>query len=202
MSEFQDPKPSPQPKLTGPVPKLPPARPRTLDDLMEHGRFFADFQLRQDGTFPPTCFLLAKQGPVIFQPGPVTDAASKDRMAMLVQLFCVAHAATAVVMVMEAWASFGTPDAPLDPKEMPSETLHRKEIVIVAGESRERVRQQCLPLIRTGSGTYFGLGDDLSPPEGTTMEGRFTQFLPPVPPTARQRRWAKESLQRMGVLVF
>lgn len=180
------------------MPKLPPARPQSLDDLMAHGEFFADFHLRKDGHFPPTCFLLTKEGPVVFQPGPVTGAESKEQMVMLIKMLCVAHAATAVVTVMEAWASFATPEAPLDPNEPPSEAVGRREVVMVEAECREKVQQKCLAILRTGRGSYFGLGEDLAPP-GSTMEGRFAQFLPPLPPTPKQQRWAAKQLKELGL---
>jgi hypothetical protein len=183
-----------------PSPGLPPRRPQSLADLMAHGEYFADQHLRQIGRVPATCFLVGAKGPIIFQPVSMSDGAAKDRFALAVKLFCVAHAATAVVLVMEAWASFATPEQPLDPKERPSEALHRREIVMVVGESRETVIQKCLPIVRTGAGSYFGLGEDAAPPNAT-LEGRFApQFLPPLPPSPKQQRWAMQQLRKEGLI--
>jgi hypothetical protein len=200
MSPTPQPDPRRKPDLRPATPRLPTIRPQSMDDLLVHCEFFADFHLRQNGRFPATYFLLGNKGTVIFQPDTMKDEDAKDRLALAVKLLCVAHAATAVVTVMEAWGKFAVPGEKLDLKEAPSEAFDRREIVMLVGESRERTIQKCLPIVRDGRGGYFGLGDDLVPPNAS-LTGRFApQFLPPLPPSPKQQKWAMKKLREEGLI--
>ncbi len=53
-------------------------------------------------------------GPICFIPSSLKDEHAKDQFANLARLICVAHAATAAVMIMEAWMKTASPDDMLD----------------------------------------------------------------------------------------
>ncbi len=53
-------------------------------------------------------------GPICFIPSSLKDEHAKDQFANLARLICVAHAATAAVMIMEAWMKTASPDDTLD----------------------------------------------------------------------------------------
>ena len=68
---------------------------------------------------PPTLFLIGPDGPLMFMPESLGDAAAKDEFATTARLMCIAQAATACVMALEAWAKFATPGEKLDETEPP-----------------------------------------------------------------------------------
>ncbi len=120
----------------------------------------------------------------MFHPSSLKDERAKDNFANIARLVCVAHAATVAVLVVEAWMKTASPDGTLDLTVPPSESLHRREVIMLTGESHAGCRQKILPIIRTGAGKFFGFGEFTTPPE-TTFSGRFAQILPSkVPPAA------------------
>jgi len=175
-------KPTPQPY---PLPK-------TLDELLANAAHYAAYCLNYSGSVTPACFLLAAEGQRMLTPRGLADEAQKNDFANLARLACLAWDATACVMVLEVWAKFATPEAPLDLTEAPSEALDRKEYVILAGESRGGNRQQFLPIVRYDNGKFYRLGDPEEP--GVEMQGRFAQILPPKAPDAATRELAQALL--------
>ena len=81
----------------------------------------------------------------------------------------------------------------MDTSEAPSEAIDRQEHVVLMGESREGNRQRFLPIIRSGNGKFFGLGDPHEPSADT--QGRCAGILPPEEPDAATRQLAKVMLQ-------
>ena len=73
----------------------------------------------------PTLFLIGADGPMMFVPASLVDADEKDAFVTTARLLSIAHAATVVVMALEAWAKFAKPDEKLDPTEPPSEAFDR-----------------------------------------------------------------------------
>src|ERR1017187_5741765 len=172
----------------------------TLDDLLAQATHYAEFCMRNSGKMSPTLFLIGADGPLMFVPASLADADEKDDFAMTARLMCIAHAATATVMTMEAWMKSATPGEKLDMTEPPSEAFDRREVVVIIGESRDGLKQKFLPIIRSGNGKFFGFGES-NMPGMDKMEGRFAQILPPKVPDDKMRLLAQTMLQVKGVTV-
>jgi hypothetical protein len=111
---------------------------------------------------------------------------------------CIAHAATACVMALEAWAKFAKPGEKFDETEPPSEAFDRREFVVLMGESRSGQKQKFLPMIRSDNGKFFGFGESEAPMMDE-MKGRFAQLLPTKVPDDAVRDVAKAMLKVKGV---
>ena len=172
--------------------------PQSLDDLLSRAEDLALFSMRARGKVLPTLLAVGPDGPLVFVPSSLKDERAKDQFANLARLICIAHAATAAVMILEAWMKLASAEGKLDLTVPPSESLDRKEVVILTGESRSGCRQKLLPIIRTGAGGFFGFGE-FEGPEATSFTGRFAQILPPKPPTPDNRAKARVLLAAMGV---
>jgi hypothetical protein len=156
----------------------------SLGDLLARAEDLALFSMRARGKVLPTLLAVGTGGPICFIPSSLKDERAKDNFANIARLVCVAHAATVAVLVVEAWMKTASPDRTLDLTVPPSESLHRREVVMLTGESHAGCRQKILPIIRTGAGNFFGFREFTVPPE-TTFSGRFAQILPSkVPPAA------------------
>ena len=175
-----------------------PTTPQSLDDLLARAEDFALFSMRAQGKVLPTLFAVGPGGPLFFVPSSLANERAKDNFANVARLICIAHAATAAVMILEAWMKVASPDGTLDLTVPPSQSLHRKEVVMLTGESRTGCRQKILPIIRTGAGGFFGFGE-FAGPEVTSFSGRFAQILPPKPPRPAAQTRAGLLLTTMGV---
>ncbi len=171
---------------------------KTLDDLLAQAEHYANYSMRNIGRVPPTLFLIGADGPVIFIPENMADERAKDDFAATARLLCIAHAASACVMTLEAWAKFATPGEKLDLTEAPSEAFDRRELVVLMGESRDGQKQRFLPIIRSDNGKFFGFGES-EVPEMDEMKGRFAQLLPAQVPDDGLREVAKAMLKMQGV---
>ena len=98
---------------------------------MEH---FANASFRSHGNMPPVLFATTANGPLMFVPQSLSHSKAKDNFANTARLMCVAHAATAAVIALEAWAIFAKPGESLDMDTSPSEALERKELVVLMGK--------------------------------------------------------------------
>ena len=154
--------------------------------------------MRSGGKVPPTLLADTPGGPLFFVPSTLADERAKDNFANTARLICVAHAATAAVMILEAWMKTAAPDGTLDLTVPPSQSLHRREVVMLAGESRAGFKQKILPIIRTGAGGFFGFGE-FDAPAATSFQGRFAQILPPKLPSPEMVAKARVVLAAMGV---
>jgi hypothetical protein len=134
----------------------------------------------------------------MFMPESLEDGAAKDAFATNARLMCIAHAATSVVMAIEAWAKFAKPDEKFDETEPPSEAFDRREFVILMGESHSGQKQKFLPIIRSGNGKFFGFNES-EVPIMDEMKGRFAQLLPTKVPDVAIRDVAKAMLKVKGV---
>ena len=175
-----------------------PLVPSSLDALLARAEDMALFSMRVRGSVAPTLFAVGAGGPICFIPSSLKDERAKDQFANIARLICVAHAATAAVMIIEAWMKTASPDGTLDLTVPPSQSLHRREVVVLTGESHTGCRQKFLPIIRTGAGGFFGFGEFATPPE-TTFSGRFAQILSPKVPTAAEQAKASALLAVLGV---
>lgn len=167
-----------------------------LDDLLAQAEHYATYSMRNMGRVPPTLFLIGADGPVMFMPENLADEGAKDDFARTARLMCIAHAATACVMTLEAWAKFAKPGEKFVMTEAPSEAFDRREVVVLVGESRNGLKQKILPIIRSDSGKFFGFGEGRDMDE---MQGRFAQILPPKVPDDGLREVAKAMLKVKGV---
>lgn len=139
----------------------------------------AESRLREDGQLRPV-LLVACAGGVLVQPhfGQLENQADKDDLMLVARAVCLAYQATAAVFMMEAWcASYADPDERKG--EMPSEALHRREIVLMSGEDSSGRFGRSYPIIRRGNGNFYALGDldELRPDSGGQVTGTFTDFL-------------------------
>jgi|ERR1017187_4922428 hypothetical protein len=175
-----------------------PPPPQSLDDLLARAEDFALFTMRTRGTVPPALLAHSPGSSLCFMPSPLADERAKDNFANTARLICAAYGATAAVMILEAWMKLAAPDGSLDLSVPPSESLHRKEVVMLTGESRVGFKQKILPIIRTGAGGFFGFGE-FEGPDATSFQGRFAQILPPKPPSPEMRTKARTLLAAMGV---
>ncbi len=142
--------------------------------------------------------MIGPDGPLMLMPESLADGAAKDDFATNARLMCIAHAATAVVMALEAWAKFAKPDEKFDETEAPSEAIDRREVVVLMGESQDGQKQKFLPIIRSGNGKFFGFGEPDAPTLDETR-GRFAQLLPTKIPDAAMRELALAMLKVKGV---
>ena len=171
---------------------------KTLDDLLAQAEHYANYSMRNLGRVPPTLFLIGADGPVLFIPENLADDRAKDNFAATARLMCIAHAASACVMTLEAWAKFAKPGEELEMTEAPSEAFDRRELVVLMGESRDGQKQKFLPIIRSDNGKFFGLGES-EVPDMNEMTGRFAQLLPTKVPDDGLRQVAKAMLKVQGV---
>ena len=103
-------------------------------------------------------------------------------------------------MALEAWMKTATPGEKLDMTEAPSEAFDRQEVIVLMGESHGGQKQKFLPIIRSGNGKFFNLGET-TVPGMDKMTGRFAQILPPKVADDQMRLLAKTMLKVKGVNV-
>jgi hypothetical protein len=171
---------------------------QSLDDLLAQAAHYAEFCMRNSGKMSPTLFLIGADGPLMFVPASLVDANEKDDFATAARLVCIAHAARVSVMALEAWMKSATPGEKMDMTEPPSEAFDRQEVIVLMGESHSGQKQKFLPIIRSGNGKFFNLGETTIP-DMDKMEGRFAQILPPNVATVEHRALAQAMLKVKGV---
>jgi hypothetical protein len=170
----------------------------SLDALLARAEDLALFSMRVRGSVAPALLAVSAGGPICFIPSSLKDERAKDKFANIARLVGVTQAATVAVMMVEAWIKTAWSDGTLDRTVPPSESLHRREVVVLTGESHTGCRQKILPIIRTGAGGFFGFGEFTAPPE-TTISGRFAQILSPQVPTTTEQAKASALLAVWGV---
>jgi hypothetical protein len=82
---------------------------KSLDDLLAQAEHYANWAMRKLGNVPPTMMGLSPRGPLFFVPSAMTDDRAKDNFANTARLICVAHDATAAVMILESWMKLAAP---------------------------------------------------------------------------------------------
>jgi len=170
--------------------------PDSPDELLARAEDFACFSMRTRGKVPPGLIAVGPSGSIFFAPSTMDDVRTKDNFANMARLICIAHGATAAVLIIEAWMAVVAGDGSLD--QPPSEALNRREVVMLTCETRSGVRQKILPIIRTGVGGFWAFGDYDGPPAGS-LQGRFTQFLLPKMPSKALQDHARRLLAAMGI---
>ena len=181
------------------IPGVQPNRLEKLDDLLAQAEHYADHSMRNIGRLPPTLFLIGSKGPLMYMPESLADESDKDDFATTARLMCIAHAATACVMALEAWAKFAKPGEEFDEMEPPSEAFDRQEVVVLMGESLTGRQQKFLPIIRSDNGNFFGLGES-DVPAIDNVKGRFARLLPTKVPDEEIRAVARAMLKVKGAV--
>ena len=173
------------------------ANPQSLAELMIDAERYVAHAMDEFGRIVPLLFLIGANGPLLIVGDRLPDVAAKQSFASTVRMVCVARAATACVLALEVWAKFAQPGEKLDLGESPSERIDRREFVVLMGESKTQCRQRFLPIIRSGNGKFFGLGE-AEESVSDQLEGRFAHLLPAKTPNAEMRRLANIMLQLRG----
>ena len=167
-----------------------------LDALMRRAEDGAEFAMRKIGKVPPTFLAATPSGLLTFIPSTMADERAKDNLANTARLICAGYAATAAVLMFEAWMRMAPPGGQLDMDTPPSEALDRREVVLLIGETFGYHTQRFLPIMRTDAGGFFGFGE-YDGPQGDSFAGRFAELMPPHPATADQRALARRLLDAM-----
>jgi hypothetical protein len=89
--------------------------------------------MRSTGRVPPTLFLIGEDDAETFIPDNFDNDEAKDDFAMTAGMICIAHGATACVMVLETWVKFAKAGEKIDETEPPAEAFDRQEVVLLAG---------------------------------------------------------------------
>ena len=154
--------------------------------------------MRKFGFVPLTLVARGEHGVVFLSPYHLADDSAKDQFAQIARLVCVAHAATAAVLVLESWLAPIGSDMSGDGFASPSQSPDRREVVVLAGESDSGSRQTILPIVRARDGQFreFGKGE-VVPTD--SVSGRFARLLPAIPPTRAEQERASLVLAAMGV---
>jgi hypothetical protein len=171
--------------------------PQSLDDLLTWAERYAQDSLQHRGHVPGTVLMLGSSGPGIYVPSQLDSESARNRFAETARHVAVAHDATAVVMVLEAWARRAVPGLPFDPTVPPSQAPDRQEVVALIGEAAGVQQVRFLPLQRGALGTFAGFGPAQTL-TGDRAEGRFAGILPAHPPTPAERARARAFLQAEG----
>ena len=174
---------------------LPPDSP---DELLARAEDYASFSMRTKGKVPPALIAVGPSGSLFFIPSAMENERAKDNFANMARLICVAHGATAAVVILEAWMAVAAVDGSLDLAVPPSEALNRQEIVLLTCETRGGCRQKILPIVRTDAGGFWAFGE-YGGPYATSFQGRFAQILLPSKPNKTRQDQARRLLAVMGI---
>ena len=187
----------------------------TLEELMACAESFALGCMKTSGTCRPCLFFTdpgGQPGIFMFANGEF-DEGQKDHFRDTARLVCIAEAAVACVFVSEIWCSVGmvkpgenaaaTQKRVVAEKGMPSEDFERREMIMFAGEARDRRICKVLPIVRSGNGKFWNFGESEFPPmdtsKGDNYEGRFAHILPTKEAPAQMRELAKLALMMQGM---
>lgn len=171
---------------------------KSLDDLFASAQHYAESSMRFGGRVPGTLFLLAPSGVGVYVPQSLGDEQAKSNFAAAARRLAIAHDASAVVMVLEAWTTVSTSGVPLDPTIPPSQAPDRQEVVALVGEAAGVQKVSFLPIQRNAAGTFSGFGETRVVC-CDQIQGRFAQILPAQPPTEEERLHAAATLRAMGI---
>lgn len=127
-----------------------------------------------------------------------TDDAAKDRFADVARLLAVAHDASALVLIAEAWASLPDARGHIDAETPPSKSPTRQEIVALMLEDGTRQGSMLIPIVRGWNEAFVGFGDTAPVVYGQS-EGRFSGMMPPRKPGPEDRAKASALLKALGL---
>lgn len=164
-----------------------------LADLMKDAEIYAQANMRQRGEIPPVLLFHGKDGRGMLAPNSLNSDLRKDDFMMVARLTCLAHNAVASVMVAEAWMVKAKEGRGVDVSRPPSQNREKEEVVTILGETRHSQAQKFLPILRTEQGKFMGFGE-CGEIKADKVEGRFTQFIPPIVPDEQIQKVAMEAL--------
>jgi hypothetical protein len=169
---------------------------KTLDDLLAQAKLYATMMMIGVGQMPPTLFLNGQGAMKVYSGSFITEC-DKDDFTTNARLLCIAHAATAVVFVTEAWFRLGEPGDQFREVPRPSEAIDRQEGLSLSGESRaeEKYEWLVLPILRSDNGKFFGFS---APMMMNGIQGRFASLLSKGVPEGATRTAAKAALKVKG----
>jgi hypothetical protein len=164
------------------------------EELLKNGRAYAEKQLRETGKVSPGFIGITPDDRVLLSTDGLRDDEDKEKFATVARMLCVAHKMLGTVLVAEVWTAQKSSDEPAD--TLPSESINRREYVVISIETADRTFiQELLPIIRTDAGTFFGLGE-AEVTLADSAEGRMTHFLPAAEPSEPERAIARMLLGR------
>lgn len=169
-----------------------------LDQLMAQAEHYAKSSLRYGGRVPPTALLLGPGGRAMYIPSNLDNEQAKDQFASTVRILAIAHEATAVVVVLEAWSARAVPGEALDPNIPASQAANREEVVALIGEAAGLQKTKFFPIERNTSGAFVRFGQGQMP-DCTHAEGRFAQLLLSRPPSPAEKALAQAILEAQGM---
>jgi hypothetical protein len=172
-----------------------------LELLAKQAKDYALHMMRTTGSLPPTVIADTAEGFIFCMPTSLTDDAAKDRFADVARLLAIAYNASAIVMVVEAWAKMPDKNGHLDTNTPPSQSSDRQEIVALMLEDHSCSATSLLPIIRNSHGQFTELGD-AGPIKFGESEGRFSGLMKGSAPTAEQSAKAKAALQQLRLSVI
>jgi hypothetical protein len=175
-----------------------PQPPDRLEALARQAADYALHMMSTTGSVPPTVIADTEDGYVFCMPSDLADEAAKDRFAGIARHLAVAQDARALVMVVEAWAKFATPDGQLDMDTPPSQSPDRREVVVLMLEDRSRSAVSMIPIVRDESGSFARFGTP-PPLDYNDVGGRFAKLMPRHRPSAREAAAARAELLAMGM---
>jgi hypothetical protein len=177
-----------------------PAETASLEALAYQAQDYALHMMRTTGSVPPTVIADTKDGFIFCMPTGMPDEAAKDQFADVARLLAVAHAARAIVMVVEAWVRLAKPGGHLDTQTPPSQSPDRQEMVALILEDHSRSGTCLLPIMRDDFGKFVEFGDNTAP-NFTSTTGRFSGLMPKQTHSAQEVTAAMATLNAMGMLV-
>jgi hypothetical protein len=172
---------------------------RTLDDLLARAEKYAGSSMRNIGRLQPTIFILGIEGPQMLTADCLDSDEAKEDFARAARLLSIARSATASVMAAESWGVFAKPDESLDVTTPPSQSPHRKELIVLAGEAHGERRNKILLVLRNQTGQFAAI-EELSLPKIDMVGGRFAELLSSTPASEAQRNKAEAILRAQGIV--
>jgi len=161
---------------------------KTLEDFISWAEQYARERLK--GADLPAIFcILSAKGSLIIMPAETSDAERKATSITVAKLFCIAHAARAVVFIAEAWASEFQ-------ASWPSQSPDRKEVVIISAEGFNQRQLRMLPSIRNNRAVFLAFGKQM---DSAAANGPFVNILPDQTFTPEVQEVAQKVISELGL---
>lgn len=154
--------------------------------------------MKSDGRVLPAFFVMGRDGGHFLPSDAMPDDSAKDDFAETARLFSIAHAGTMGVLIAEAWTVIAKPGHDINLTVAPSQSPERREIVLLAGESRSEQQHRLLLIDRDVKGKFIKF-NKYQIPGVDGVRGRFSQFVSPDAPTEQERAIATALLRQQGI---
>jgi len=161
----------------------------------------AEMFIRKNGSVYSSFTAVTPSGLLVVPVGKLSDDAATSSFVSTIRLGCIATAATAGVLSLEAWTASGKPGEHVDLNARQSLSGHNWEGVCLSVEALSGLYiQRFLPILRDKVGRFDGFGPVESLPSEPDA-GRYFRFLPVGPPSDKERQAAVEKLRAGAVWV-